>query len=74
MKQTPLLQGLFLDVVSFGGHLLGSAKVNISRSEIVQGLMVALVVLIVHETGDLNFKFGGEKIILQFTIFFIERW
>jgi hypothetical protein len=60
-----LLQGLFLDLVSFGEHLLGSAKVNISRSEIVQRLMVTLVVVIVHEAGDLNFKFGGEILILQ---------
>ena len=63
--QPPLLQGLFLDVVSFSEHLLGSAKVNISRREIVQRLVVTLVVVIVHEAGDLNFKFGGEKIILQ---------
>jgi hypothetical protein len=55
---------LFLDLVSFGEDLLGSAKINIRRSEIVQGFMVTLVVIVVHEAGDLNFKFGAEKIIL----------
>ena len=27
--------------------------------------MVALVVVIVHKAGNLNFKFGREKIVLQ---------
>jgi hypothetical protein len=63
--QTSLLQGLFLDLVSFCEHLLGSAKVNIRGSEIVQGLMVALVVVIIHESSDLGFQMYGQKIILQ---------
>jgi hypothetical protein len=63
--RTPLLQGSFLDVVSFREHFLGSAKVNISRSEIVKRFMVALVVVVVHEAGDLNFELGGEIVILQ---------
>jgi hypothetical protein len=63
--QAPLLHRLFLDLVSFGEHLLGSAKINIRRGEIVQGLVLARVVVVVHKAGDLGFKFGGEEIILQ---------
>gem|GEM_PF-6674651 len=44
----PLLQGLFLDLLSSGEYLLGSAKVDISGSEIFQGFMVALVVVYVN--------------------------
>ena len=62
--QPPLLQGLFLDLVSFREHLLGSAKIDIRWGEIVQGLVVALVVVIVHKAGDLGFKLAREEIIL----------
>jgi len=63
--QPSLLQGLFLDLVSFCEHLLGSAKIDIRWGEIVQGLMVALVVVVDHKTGDLGFQLAREEIILQ---------
>ena len=62
--QTPLLQGVSLDAVPFCEYLLGSAKVDIRRGEIVQGLVVAFMVVIVHEAGDLNLELGGEIVIL----------
>ena len=65
MMQTPLLHRLFLDLVSSSEHLLGSAKIDICRREIVQGLMVALVVVIIHKAGDLNFQLSGQEVILQ---------
>lgn len=62
MMQTSLLQSVFLDMGSSSEHLLGSAKIDIRGSEIFQGLMVALVVVIVHKTGDLSFELSGQKI------------
>ena len=56
---------MFLDVVSFGEHLLGSAKVNISRGEIVQGLVVTLVVVMLDERGNGLFELPGEIVVLQ---------
>lgn len=60
-----MLQGSFLAVVSSSEHLLGSAKIDIRTCEIVQRPVVALVVVIVHSTADLNFKLSGLKVILQ---------
>ncbi len=63
--QTPLRQGWSLDAVSSGEYLLGSAKIDISRGEIVQGFMVTLVVVVIHKTSDLSFKLCGKIVILQ---------
>ncbi len=62
MMQMSLLQSVFLDMGSSSEHLLGSAKIDIRGSEIFQGLMVALVVVIVHKTGNLSFQLSGQKI------------
>ena len=62
---TSLLHCSFLDFVSFVEHLLGSAEIDIGRCEIVEQLVIALVVVIRHETGNLRFKISRKKIILQ---------
>ena len=61
IMQTPLLHGVFLGVVSFRKHHLGSAKIDICGSEIVQGLIVTLVVVVVHKAGKLAFQVSGSK-------------
>ena len=65
MVQTLLLHSSFLDAVSSSEHLLGSAKIHICGSKIVQRFIVTLVVAIIHKTGNLRFKLCGKIVILQ---------
>lgn len=60
-----MLHGLFLDLRSFVEDLLRSAEVHICGGQVIQGLMVPLVVVILHKTGDLGFEFTWKEIVLQ---------
>ena len=42
-----------------------SACVNVSRRQVVQALMVALVVVMPHKGRDVSLEIAGQEVILQ---------
>ena len=44
---------------------MASACVDISRREVIQALMIALMVVVANERSDLVFKVTGQEVVLQ---------
>ena len=59
MLQAPVLDGLSFDPFSFQQDGLAPAEVDISRGQIVQALMIAVVVVVLDEGLDLGFEVSG---------------
>jgi hypothetical protein len=59
MLQATVCDGLALDAVTFGQDYLGSPKVDISRGEVVDALMIADVIVVLDEGADLPFEVAG---------------
>jgi len=65
MLQAAVSDCLFLDPFPFSENGFVAAKVDVSRCDVVQALVVALVVVIVDECPDLTFKISGQIVIFQ---------
>ena len=70
MKQAPLVDGLSLDALSFFEDGLASAKVDISRGQIVDALVIPLGVVVLDEAVDLSLQSARQIIVLQQDAFF----
>jgi hypothetical protein len=65
-----VLQAAALDVLSFDPfslhqNALAASKVDVSRGEIVEALMVALVIVVRHEGFNLSLQITGKEVVLQ---------
>jgi hypothetical protein len=58
-------QGLHLDPLPAFEDLLSAAVEDISRCQIVQGLVVALVVVVIDELPDTVLQLPGQVIVVQ---------
>lgn len=58
------MQGHALDLISFAFHLFGSSEIDICGGQVVQCLMVAAMVVVIHEAPDLALKLGGAVVVL----------
>ena len=66
MLQTTIGDGLAFDPFAFEEDGLGPSKVDVSRSEIVEALVIAgMVVVVRHERGDLAFEIAGQVVMLK---------
>ncbi len=65
MKQAPLVDGLSLDALSFFEDGLASAKVDISRGQIVDALVIPLGVVVLDEAVDLSLQSARQIVVLQ---------
>jgi hypothetical protein len=57
--QATVCNSLTLDTLTLSQDCLGSAEVDVSRREIVDALMVANVIVVLDEGGDLSFEVVG---------------
>jgi len=60
VAQAPLEHGFSFDLLSLFQDLLIAAEVDIGGRQVSEALVVALIVVMVDEGGDLPFQGGGE--------------
>ena len=65
MLQAALSDCLFLDPFPFSQDGFVPAEVNVSRCDVAQALVVALVVIVIDEGLDLAFEIAWQVIVLQ---------
>jgi hypothetical protein len=56
---------LSFDPFAFEEDGLGSSEVDVGRREIAQALVIAGMVVMSHEGGDLTFEIAGQVIVLE---------
>ena len=65
MVQAAVLDGQFLDLLSPFDDSGVPAEVGVSRGDVVQALMVAVIVVMIDELADLVLKVTRQIIVLQ---------
>jgi hypothetical protein len=65
MLQASVCDGCSLDAFALGEDCLGLAEVDVGRSQIVDALMIADVVVVFDEGVNLPFKVAGQVIVLE---------
>ena len=65
MLQATVCNGCALDLQALSQDCLSSAEVDISWSEIVDALMIALMVIIGREGVDSSFQFIGQVVVVR---------
>ena len=65
MLQATVCDCLSFDPFAFEEDGLGSSEVDVGRREIAQALVIAGMVVMSHEGGDLTFEIGGQVIVLE---------
>jgi hypothetical protein len=65
MPQATVCECLALDPFAFEEDGIGSSEVDVGRHEIAQALVIAGMVAMSHEGGDLTFEIAGQVIVLE---------
>ena len=65
MLQATVCECLALDPFAFEEDGLGSSEVDVGRREIAQALVIAGMVVMSHEGGDLTFEIAGQVVVLK---------
>ena len=65
MLQATVCDCLALDPFAFEEDGLGSSEVDVSRGKIVEALVIAGMVVMRHEGGDLAFEIAGQVVVLE---------
>jgi hypothetical protein len=65
MLQATVCNGSKLDAFAFCEDRLRSAEVDVSRRDVVDALMIADVIVVLDEGGDLRFEIARQVIVLE---------
>ena len=65
MVQAAVLDGLLFYAPPFGQDGFTAAEVDVSRGEVGDALVVAVVVIVIDEGGDCCFEFALEDVVFQ---------
>ena len=65
MLQAPIGDCVAFDAFAFAADALCASKIDVSRREIVQALVIAGIVVMLDEGRDLAFEIAGEVILLE---------
>ena len=65
MLQATVCDCLALDPFAFEEDGLGASEVDVSRGKIVEALVIAGMVVVRHEGGDLAFEIAGQVVVLK---------
>jgi len=63
--QATLLQGLAFDPFAFEEDGLVAAEVDVGRGEVLDALVMAAVIVVLDEGGDLPFEVAGQLVVFQ---------
>lgn len=65
MKQAALFEGFAFDPLSFQHDDVATPKVDVNRGEIVEALVVAAVVVMLDEGGDLLLEIARQEVVSE---------
>ena len=65
MVQAAVLDGLQFDAPPFVQDGIAAAEVDVSRGQVTDALVVAMVVVMVDEGGDGGLEFAFEEVVFQ---------
>ena len=65
MLQATVCECLALDPFAFEEDGLSASEVDVSRGKIVEALVIAGMVVVRHEGGDLAFEIAGQVVVLK---------
>jgi hypothetical protein len=65
MVQATVCDGLALDPFAFEVDGLSASEVDVSRGKIVEPLVIAGMVVMRHEGGDLALEIAGQVVVLK---------
>ena len=65
MLQAPLFDGLSLDPFSLQQDGLAAPEVDVGGGKIVEALVVASMVVVLDEGGDLGFEIARQEIVFE---------
>ena len=65
MLQAAVGDGLAFDPFAFEEDALGPSKIDVSRREIVEALVISGVIVPLDESGDLPFELSRQIVMLQ---------
>jgi hypothetical protein len=63
--QAPIFDGVSFDPFSLFDDGFSPAEVGIGRRYVVQALMIAPMVVVLHERLDLPFQIAGQEVVFQ---------
>ena len=65
MLQAAVLDSQFLDLVPLSDDGFVAPKIDVSRCDVVQALVVALVVVVIDEGPDLMFEIARQIVVFE---------
>ena len=65
MLQAPIFDGLSFDPLALLDDGLCPAEVGVSRRDVVQALVIALMVVVLDERFDLSFEIARQEVVFQ---------
>ena len=65
MSQAPVFHGLSLDPFSLQQNGVAAPEVDVGRGEIVEALVVAPVIVVLDEGGDLGFEVARQEVVFE---------
>ena len=65
MLQAAILDCLFLDLFPFSENVFVTSEVDVCRSDVVQALVIAVVVVVIDEDSDLLFQIAWQVVVFQ---------
>ena len=65
MLQATICDGLAFDPFAFEEDGVSAPEVNVGRSEIVEALVIAVMVVVLDEGGDLAFEIAGQVVVFK---------
>lgn len=65
MSQAPLFDGLSLDPLSLQQDGLAASEVDVGRGEIVEAFVVAPVIVVLDEGGDLPVEIARQEVVFE---------
>ena len=65
MHQAAMLDGFALDALTLQQDGLSPAEIDVSRGQVVQAFMVALVIIVLDECLNIGFKRAWQIVIFQ---------
>ncbi len=65
MLQASLVDGVAFNPFSLQQNGLTASEVDVGRSEIVEALVIAPMVVALDEGGNLGFEIAGQEVILE---------
>src|SRR6056300_717623 len=65
MLQAAILDCLFLDLFPFSENVFVTSEVDVCRSDVVQALVIAVIVVVIDEDRDLLFQIAWQVVVFQ---------